>query len=223
MTDQQYPEPSQATTALVLGIVGVILCGLLSPFAWWMGRKEVRAIDAGQRPPENRGNARIGQILGIIGTGILVLAIASAILAISLVNIARDDDGDIEEAGTLSVFDLEVGDCGDWPPNAEFYLSVTVYPCEETHDFEVYLLREMPDGAEADYPGEPAVTGFAEQECRNGFEDYVGIAWEDSPDLTYTYLYPNTESWEEGDREVTCTLTHVDDGTKLVGSKLGEG
>ncbi|MDP9494545.1 MAG: DUF4190 domain-containing protein [Actinomycetota bacterium] len=85
MTDQHHTEPSQATTALVLGIVGIMLCGLLSPIAWWMGRKEVNAIDAEQRPPENRGMARIAQVLGIIGTGILVLAIASVIVTIAIV------------------------------------------------------------------------------------------------------------------------------------------
>ncbi|MCH8971439.1 MAG: hypothetical protein IH918_05050, partial [Acidobacteria bacterium] len=32
----QYPEPSQATTILVLGILGLILCQVLAPFAWVM-------------------------------------------------------------------------------------------------------------------------------------------------------------------------------------------
>lgn len=102
MTDQHHTEPSHATTAIVLGIVGMMLCGLLSPIAWWMGRKEVRAIDAGQRPPENRGMARTAHILGIIGTGILVLAIASAILVIAIVDIARDEEGAIQRPAVVS-------------------------------------------------------------------------------------------------------------------------
>lgn len=78
MADQQfpadparYPEPSQATTVLVLGILGLVLCGILAPFAWVMGNRELEAIDAGRRSPENRGTANAGRILGIIGTVIL--------------------------------------------------------------------------------------------------------------------------------------------------------
>ena len=223
MTEQQYPEQSQATTALVLGIVGLVVCWFLGPVAWWIGRKEVKAIDAGRRPPENRGSARAGEILGIVGTVVLVLAIPAAIFAFSLVDVARDDEGAITETGTLSVYDLEVGDCGDWPPDTDLYLSVTVHPCGTSHDFEVYLVRDMPDGPNAVYPGDDAVFGFSEQACLSAFEDYVGIPWEESPDLTYTYLYPNAETWDEEDREVTCTLTHITDGTKLVGSKEGSG
>lgn len=85
MTDQQfptdssqYPEASQATTILVLGILGLIICGVLAPVAWIMGKNELEAIDSGRRPPENRGTANAGRILGIIGTvligiGLLVL------------------------------------------------------------------------------------------------------------------------------------------------------
>ena len=62
-----YPEDSQATTALVLGILGIFF-GLLAPFAWYIGNEEVKAIDAGRRPPENRSNAQTGKILGMVMT-----------------------------------------------------------------------------------------------------------------------------------------------------------
>jgi uncharacterized membrane protein YjgN (DUF898 family) len=71
----RYPEASQATTILVLGILGIVVCGILGPFAWSMGNKELAAIDAGRRPPENRGTANAGRILGIIGTVLLGLGI----------------------------------------------------------------------------------------------------------------------------------------------------
>jgi uncharacterized membrane protein YjgN (DUF898 family) len=71
----RYPEASQATTILVLGILGIVICGVLGPFAWSMGNKELAAIDAGRRPPENRGTANAGRILGIIGTVLLGLGV----------------------------------------------------------------------------------------------------------------------------------------------------
>lgn len=63
-----YTEASQATAALVLGILGFVCCFLCAPFAWWIGAAEVSAIDAGRRPPQNRGVGNAGKILGIIGT-----------------------------------------------------------------------------------------------------------------------------------------------------------
>jgi hypothetical protein len=70
-----YPEPSQATLALVLGILSLVLCQPLGPFAWWIGQAELAGIDAGRRPPENRQTANAGRILGIIGTVLLALGV----------------------------------------------------------------------------------------------------------------------------------------------------
>lgn len=87
-----YPEQSQATLALVLGIIGIVACQVLGPFAWYVGQKELQAIDAGNRPPENRSTANAGKILGIIttvllGIGILVL-LAILFFAIAAVSVS---------------------------------------------------------------------------------------------------------------------------------------
>lgn len=75
-----YPEASQATTILVLGILGVVLCQFLGPVAWVMGNNELQAIEAGRRAPENRGTANAGRILGIIGTVLFILGILFFVL-----------------------------------------------------------------------------------------------------------------------------------------------
>jgi uncharacterized membrane protein YjgN (DUF898 family) len=77
-----YPEASQATTVLVLGILGIVVCGILAPFAWSMGNKELAAIAAGRRPPENRGSANAGRILGIIGSVLLIITVVLIVLLI---------------------------------------------------------------------------------------------------------------------------------------------
>lgn len=77
-----YPEQSQATTILVLGILGIVICQFLGPFAWVMGNNELQAIDAGRRAPENRGTANAGRILGIIGTIFLAIGVILILLAI---------------------------------------------------------------------------------------------------------------------------------------------
>jgi len=90
--NEMYPEQSQATLALVLGIIGIVACQVLGPFAWYVGQKELQAIDAGKRPPENRSTANAGKILGIIttvllGIGILVL-LAILFFAIAAVSVS---------------------------------------------------------------------------------------------------------------------------------------
>jgi hypothetical protein len=77
-----YPEASQATLALILGIVGLLVFSPLGPFAWWLGGKEKKAIDAGRRDPANRGQAVGGWVLGIITTIFLVLGVVIGVIFI---------------------------------------------------------------------------------------------------------------------------------------------
>jgi uncharacterized Tic20 family protein len=77
-----YPEASQATLALILGIVGLLFLQILSPFAWWLGGKEKKAIDAGRRDPVNRGQAVAGWVLGIIGTILLILGVVIVVIVV---------------------------------------------------------------------------------------------------------------------------------------------
>ncbi|MGH9465341.1 MAG: DUF4190 domain-containing protein [Thermoanaerobaculia bacterium] len=65
---------SRGTTILVLGIVGVVCCQLCAPFAWYMGSAELKRIAAGQAPASGESSARVGKILGIIGSVLMVLS-----------------------------------------------------------------------------------------------------------------------------------------------------
>ncbi len=79
----QWPEQSNAVTALVVSLIGLIVCsGLISPIGWYIGHQEVKAIDAGRRDPSNRGMAQAGKIVGIVGSVILVLIIGLFAIAI---------------------------------------------------------------------------------------------------------------------------------------------
>ena len=62
--------------------MGLFVFWPLSPFAWVVGRNEVRAVDAGRRDPANRGVGLAGQILGIIGTVLLALGIVFIVVVI---------------------------------------------------------------------------------------------------------------------------------------------
>jgi len=72
------PKPSpQAVTALVVSILGfVTCCGLiLSPVGWYLGSQELRAIAAGRSPAAGETIARVAQVLGLVGTILLALAL----------------------------------------------------------------------------------------------------------------------------------------------------
>ena len=84
MDAQPYPERSQATTAFVLGIVGIFFT-VVAPFAWKFGHDELKAIDEGRRPPDGHGQATAGRILGIIGTVFLVVGLVVLALVMAFV------------------------------------------------------------------------------------------------------------------------------------------
>ena len=61
--------------ALVLGILGLVICPLCGPFAWWQGRSAEGAVAASGGQYGGKGMATAGKILGIIGTVVLVLVV----------------------------------------------------------------------------------------------------------------------------------------------------
>jgi len=76
-----YPEASQASTALVLSIIGLICCQVLGVVAWVMANNELEGIKTGRRNPENEGTASAARIIGIVCTVLLGLGILVVILA----------------------------------------------------------------------------------------------------------------------------------------------
>ncbi len=65
------PDHPQAGTTLVLGILGLVVCGVLAPFAWSMGNRVLTEIDSSQGHLGGRSSANAGRIMGIIGTVLL--------------------------------------------------------------------------------------------------------------------------------------------------------
>jgi uncharacterized membrane protein YjgN (DUF898 family) len=82
------PEHPQATTVLILGILGLVLCQLIAPFAWVMGNRVVREIDASAGRVGGRTTANAGRICGIVGTALIALGLLFGVLALAFVLIA---------------------------------------------------------------------------------------------------------------------------------------
>jgi hypothetical protein len=80
-TTREHPD---GTTVLVLGILGIVVCGLIAPFAWAKGNR-VRDEMAAQPHVQwtNQGSVNAGRICGIIGT--VIIAVWAAIVLVVLV------------------------------------------------------------------------------------------------------------------------------------------
>lgn len=69
MSMEQKPEGG--VTVFVMGLLGLLLCPILAPVAWIMGNSYMAKCQAMSVEPE--GLAVAGRILGMIGTGLVIL------------------------------------------------------------------------------------------------------------------------------------------------------
>ena len=89
MTDETSPESSASGAALVLGVLTFPM-PFLGPFAWFIGHREVKAIDAGRRDPAGRREANFGRIVGMVATILAVAVVAFVAFALILALILSD-------------------------------------------------------------------------------------------------------------------------------------
>ena len=120
----------------------------------------------------------------------------------------------------ISIFELEPGTCFDDPAFAADGSSTigetTAVQCFEPHDAEVFAVVFFTQTDADDYPGEEAVQDYADDQCFDRFEDFVGIRYEESA-LDIATIWPTEASWAEGDREAVCSVFHVEN-QKLEGT-----
>jgi uncharacterized membrane protein YjgN (DUF898 family) len=86
------PDHQQAVLVLVLGILGLVLCQLISPVAWVMGNRVVAEIDASNGQIGGRGTANAGRICGMVGTALIALGFLVVIAAIVVVLIGAANE-----------------------------------------------------------------------------------------------------------------------------------
>ena len=148
-----------------------------------------------------------------IGT-VLVVLVVLAVLAVIASSCTLEP--------STSVYNVKAGDCFDDPPSLEMgdeeVTDLPTIDCAGPHDNEVFGTFEVEDGP---YPGEEALDDAAAA-CLPLFEDYVGAPLDDVPELDIFWIIPLADSWEGGDRTVTCALFDSD-FQKLTGSRRGAG
>ena len=95
-----HPEASKVITLGLVGVVGGMACYLpffVAPFAWLIGNRVVREIDASGGQLGGRSEAQTGKILGIIGTCLLALGVLLVVVyllfVLAILAPAFDDSG----------------------------------------------------------------------------------------------------------------------------------
>lgn len=77
------PPESDATTIFVLGLLGLLLCGILGIFAWVKGNDYMRQCRAFRARPS--GLAVAGRILGMVATLLILLQLVLGLLMLGIV------------------------------------------------------------------------------------------------------------------------------------------
>ena len=77
-------KPHRGTLILVLGILGLVVCGPLAIVAWILGAGDLKQIDAGTMDPAGRGLTQAGKICGIIGTILLIISVVIVAIVFSV-------------------------------------------------------------------------------------------------------------------------------------------
>ncbi|WP_372728286.1 septum formation family protein [Nocardioides sp.] len=126
--------------------------------------------------------------------------------------------GDDQGGEDLDVMEVEPGQCFAAPGEIKAQISdLTLLDCEVEHAQEAYAVVRYPDPPDS-FPGDEALTKFAEGACAQEFREYVGVDYLDSK-LFFTYLVPSPRSWQDDDRETICLVTNA--GEPLTGSVQG--
>ncbi|MDN3026515.1 DUF4190 domain-containing protein [Streptomyces sp. S.PB5] len=201
---QPVPVNGVAIAALVLGVlcflpaVGLVL-GLI-------------ALSQIKRKGERgRGMAIAGSILSSVGLALWTLSLTTGA--------AGEFWAGFKDAasGQGTAYALAEGDCFDSGTGAltgEAY-DVDEVPCSQEHHGEVFAVEKLPAGS---FPGDDALTDTAEDKCYTLRETYAMDVWAVPEDVDIYYLVPSEESWDYGDREITCVFGNVDEKNSLTGS-----
>jgi uncharacterized BrkB/YihY/UPF0761 family membrane protein len=77
-------EPHRGVMILVFGILGLIVCFIFGIVAWVMGKGDLQKMKAGQMDREGEALTRVGYILGIVSTVIVLAAFVIWLLIVVL-------------------------------------------------------------------------------------------------------------------------------------------
>ena len=177
-----------AIAALVFGIFPAF-AGLLGVVFGWVALVRIRR--SGRK---GRRMAITGLVLGALW----LVGVSIALGIGAFIGPDRDGSGAATTSGDVFVEDLLVEDCiAKVPDHAT--RTVRVIPCNEPHGATVYAIFRLEGST---YPGDAAVTRFAEGGCDRRLTSRAGS----KPSDEYLYYSPSRTTWALGDHDVVCIV-----------------
>jgi hypothetical protein len=181
---EPYPTPPNTTSgwaiaALILGIVGAALFSI------------VCGIVALNKTKNGQQGGRGMAIAGLVLSGLWI--VGAAVLVVVVLFVSKDH---------VIATDLKVGDCITDVPTSTRVMTMPTIDCKEPHGGEVYAVLTMPDG---EYPGASAIDEW-QNKCPDELQSFSPNAMADDSVGVFV-LYPTQETWDQGDRAVTCIAT----------------
>jgi hypothetical protein len=73
-------KPHRGVIILVYGILGFVVCPLLSVAAWVMGSNDLREMATGRMDTAGKDMTKAGRICGMVGTALLIIPLVAMIL-----------------------------------------------------------------------------------------------------------------------------------------------
>ncbi|GAA2649881.1 DUF4190 domain-containing protein [Streptomyces vastus] len=197
------PVNGFAIAALVLGILCFLpLIGLILGF---IALAQIR-----KKGERGKGMAIAGVILSGLGTAFLVFAFASG-------GAAEFWERFKEGAREGATFSVDKGECFDTPEGSLEGVAYDVdkVPCADKHDGEVFANFQTDGGS---YPGDAAITEAADEKCYTLQAAYAMDSWAVPDNVDIYYFTPTSQSWDLGDREISCFFGNKDPSAGLTGS-----
>ena len=150
-------------------------------------------------PPPRKSPALKWVLLGV------VVLVALVVAAGAVFYLARDRGG-------TEASQVRSGDCLADIPDSSRVLYVKSVSCDQPHKGEVFAVLPLPEG---NFPGDAAVVKYADK-CAPALADYAPDANSESG-IQLFVLYPTADSWQRGDRSVTCIATSKNPRTGKIG------
>jgi hypothetical protein len=103
-------------------------------------------------------------------------------------------------SSSVNAIDLAVGDCVTQMGGSTSDVQLSVVDCTQLHQGEVFAEFTVSDTS---YPGDAALSKEAEDGCVSRLAGYSPAAVGD-PSITISFVYPSSQTWAVGNRQVEC-------------------
>lgn len=186
------PPPPHSRLAVAAAALGALAGG--AGLAFILGAVALfRLRTSGKR---GKGLAVLGMVLTVAWAGA-----GAATYYFVFANPLRNDEGVVVRQGDIPVDQLRVGDCIEDFTTSKSIGKVTVVPCTDAHDAEVFHTFDL-TGKNDSYPAPEELATLATTPCLDTSK--TAVKAEDLKNAKVALLKPLETGWKKGERTVTC-------------------